>query len=63
MRYRVRPEVTRDNKGHDNIDVTPERLWAQLMGENGSRRVTRTVAAVFPAGLESRLESPDSEFL
>jgi hypothetical protein len=57
MRYRVRPEVTRDNTGHANIDVT-QNVGGHRWREERVEAVTRTVAAVFPAGLES----PDSGF-
>jgi hypothetical protein len=47
MRYKVRPEVTRDNTGHANIDVT-QNVGGHRWREERVEAVTRTVAAVFP---------------
>jgi integrase len=57
LRTGARPEVTRDNMGHANIDVT-QNVYGRRWWEERVQAVTRTVEAVFPAGLESLLESP-----
>jgi integrase len=57
LRTGARPEVTRDNMGHANIDVT-QNVYGRTWWEERVDAVTRTVAAVFPAGVESPLESP-----
>jgi integrase len=59
LRTGARPEVTRDNMGHANIDVT-QNVYGRSWWEERVQAVTRTVEAVFPAGLESPLESPDA---
>lgn len=58
LRTGARPEVTRDNMGHANIDVT-QNVYGRSWWEERVQAVTRTVEAIFPAGLESPLESPD----
>jgi hypothetical protein len=54
----ARPEVTRDNMGHANIDVT-QNVYGRSWWEERVEAVTRTVDAVF-CQLEPQLESPDS---
>ena len=58
LRTGARPEVTRDNMGHATIDVT-QNVYGRSWWEERVEAVTRTVEAVFPAGLEPQLESPD----
>jgi integrase len=60
LRAGARPDVTRDNMGHANIDVT-QNVYGRSWWEERVQAVTRTVEAVFPAGLESQLESPGLE--
>ena len=52
LRTGARPEVTRDNMGHANIDVT-QNVYGRSCWEE-----TRTIDAVF-SELEPQLESPD----
>jgi integrase len=58
LRTGARPEVTRDNMGHANIDVT-QNVYGRSWWEERVEAVTRTVDAVF-CQLEPQLESPDS---
>jgi len=58
LRTGARPEVTRDNMGHANIDVT-QNVYGRSWWEERVEAVTRTVDAVFRQ-LEPQLESPDS---
>ena len=52
LRTGARPEVTRDNMGHANIDLT-QNVYGRSWWEERVEAVTRTVEAIFPAGLES----------
>jgi integrase len=58
LRTGARPEVTRDNMGHANIDVA-QNVYGRSWWEERVQAVTRTIDAVFPTQLESQLESPD----
>jgi len=58
LRTGARPEVTRDNMGHANIDVT-QNVYGRSWWEERVEAVTRTIDAVF-SELEPQLESPDS---
>jgi integrase len=58
LRTGARPEVTRDNMGHANIDVT-QNVYGRSWWEERVEAVTRTIDAVF-CQLEPQLESPDS---
>jgi integrase len=58
LRTGAQPEVTRDNMGHANIDVT-QNVYGRSWWEERVEAVTRTFAAVFPAEMESPLEFPD----
>jgi len=60
LRTGARPEVTRDNMGHANIDVT-QNVYGRSWWEERVEAVTRTIDAVVPAQLESQLVSPDRE--
>lgn len=57
LRTGARPEVTRDNMGHANIDVT-QNVYGRSWWEERVEAVTRTIDAVF-SELEPQLESPD----
>jgi integrase len=52
LRTGARPEVTRDNMGHANIDVT-QNVYGRSWWEERVEAVTRTIDAVFPTQLES----------
>jgi integrase len=58
LRTGARPEVTRDNMGHANIDMT-QNVYGRSWWEERVEAVTRTIDAVF-CQLEPQLESPDS---
>lgn len=58
LRTDARPEVTRDNMGHANIDVT-QNVYGRSWREERVEGVTRAIDAVF-CQLEPHLESPDS---
>jgi len=53
----ARPEVTRDNMGHANIDVT-QNVYGRSWWEERVEAVTRTVDAIY-GQLESQLASPN----
>jgi integrase len=55
LRTGARPEVTRDNMGHANIDVT-QNVYGRSWWEERVEAVTRTIDAVY-GQLESQLAS------
>lgn len=57
LRTGARPEVTRDNMGHANIDVT-QNVYGRSWWEERVEAVTRTVDAIY-GQLESQLASPN----
>ena len=57
LRTGARPEVTRDNMGHANIDVT-QNVYGRSWWEERVEAVTRTIDAVY-GQLESQLASPN----
>ena len=54
LRTGATPEVTRDDMGHANIDVT-QNVYGRSWWEERVEAVTRTIDTVFP----TQLESPD----